>query len=558
MFQPERQNRLCQKPFVSRLCFFEVDHATKSITLCLAGVVKILKRLAFFCPPRYIRNRDQQAGDVAMDNCRVKDIGLNGDCLNVSNPIHFGTGGWRAIIGDDFVRGNICRVGYGVARMLIEDGQTDKPVVIGYDRRFLSDSAAGWLAQVFAACGIKVWLMKRSAPSPLIMHTVKKCNLHCGLEVTASHNPPAFNGIKLIIHEGRDASVEVTQRLESLINSYCGAVPEMDFKTAVSERLISYLKNPFNDFIDDIVARLDMKAIRERGLRIAFDPMHGSGTYPLLVILYTARCTVDMINQNKDAYFGSSMPAPTAFGLRELTYKVMMGGYDLGIAFDGDGDRIGIIDPTGIYYDANSILMMLYWYLHEKKGWKGPVVRNIATTHLLDKMAESFGERCYEVPVGFKYVSAKIDETDALIGGESSGGMTVRGHIYGKDSIYAASLFVEMLSVTGMTPAQIMGDLHSKYGDAVFGEKIVNLSVSEKAHILDLVMMQKAVPDFSSTGLVVDHVSYLDGCKVYFTDGSFVICRMSGTEPVLRIMAETPTANLSQQCIDLFYDLVMN
>lgn len=492
-----------------------------------------------------------------MDNGNGKDMGLGGGCAKALNPIHFGTGGWRAIIGDDFIRENICRVGYGVARMLMEDGKTDKPVVVGYDRRFLSDSAAVWLAQVLSACKLEVWLMKRSAPTPLVMHTVKKRNLHCGLEVTASHNPPAFNGIKLIVHEGRDASVEVTKRLESLVNSYCGPIPQSDFGPAVESGLVSYMKNPFNDFIDDIIARLDMDAIRNRGLRIAFDPMHGSGTYPLLVILYTARCTVDMINQNKDAYFGSSMPAPTAFGLRELTYKVMAGGYDLGIAFDGDGDRIGIVDPSGKYYDANSILMMLYWYLHEKKGWKGPVVRNIATTHLLDRMASDFGECCYEVPVGFKYVSAKIDETHALIGGESSGGMTVRGHIYGKDSIYAASLFVEMLSVTGMTPAQIIDELHSKYGDAFFGEKIVNLCPTDKTRILDLVMERRAVPDFSSTGLMVDHVSYLDGCKVYFTDGSFVICRMSGTEPVLRIMAESPSASLSQRCIDLFYDLVM-
>ena len=492
-----------------------------------------------------------------MDRRCDKGERLGEDVVKVSDPIHFGTGGWRAIIGDDFVRENICRVGYGVARMLMEDGQTDKPVVIGYDRRFLSDSASKWLAQVLAACGLKVWLMKRSSPTPLVMHIVKKQNLNCGLEVTASHNPPAFNGIKLIIHEGRDASVEVTQRLEALVNSYSGPIPQIELEDAVDKGLVSYMKNPFNDFIDDIMARLDLNAIRDRGLRIAFDPMHGSGTYPLLVILYTARCTVDMINQNKDAYFGSALPAPTAFGLRELTYKVMTGGYDLGIAFDGDGDRIGIIDPSGKYYDANSILMMLYWYLHEKKGWTGPVVRNIATTHLLDKMALSFGERCYEVPVGFKYVSAKIDETDALIGGESSGGMTVRGHIYGKDSIYAASLFVEMLSVTGLTPAQIMDELHRRYGDAVFGEKILDLTPSEKARILDLVMDQKAVPDFSSTGLEVDRISYMDGCKVYFKDGSFVICRMSGTEPVLRIMAESSTQELVDRCIELFHNLVM-
>lgn len=468
------------------------------------------------------------------------------------SDISFGTGGWRAIIGDDFTRENICRVGNAVGRMLLEDGLADKPVAIGYDRRFLSDSAARWLSESLAGLGIRSWMLHRSAPTPLIMHTVKSQNLNCGLEVTASHNPPSFNGIKLIIHEGRDADVKTTQRLEKLINSYTGEIPMMDFAQAEKQALVEFKKNPFNDFIDDIIARLDMPAIRERGLRIAFDPMHGSGTYPLLVILYTARCTVDMIHENKDAYFGASMPAPTAFGLGELMYKVVNGNYDLGIAFDGDGDRIGIVDPAGKYYDANSIIMMLYWYLHEYKGWKGPVVRNIATTHLLDKMAKAFGEQCYEVPVGFKYVSAKIDETNAIIGGESSGGMTVRGHIFGKDSIYAASLFVEMLSVTNMTPAQIMDRLHEQYGTTDFNERVIKFTQSEKDRVNEILMVQKRLPDFAETGLTVDHVSYMDGCKVYFTDGSFVICRPSGTEPVLRIMSETQKAKTTRKCIDAF------
>ncbi len=192
--------------------------------------------------------------------------------------------------------------------------------------------------------------------------------------------------------------------------------------------------------------------------------MFGSGTYPLLVILCTARCTVDMIHNTRDAHFGGNLPAPTVKGLGELRNRVITGGYELGIAFDGDGDRLGIIDRTGRYLSANEILVMLYWYLHEKKGWRGPVVRNLATTHMLDVMAASFGEVCYEVPVGFKYISSKIDEVDAVLGGESSGGLTVRGHIHGKDSVYAASLFVEMISVVEKSPSEIMDALTAAYG----------------------------------------------------------------------------------------------
>jgi len=471
----------------------------------------------------------------------------------MAHQIRFGTGGWRAVIGEDFIADNIRRVGQAVAQMIRADGAGDLPVPIGYDRRFLSDTAARWLAEVLCANGIKVQFMHRSAPTPLIMHRVKTCGFYCGLEVTASHNPPSYNGIKLIVKEGRDASVEATQRLESLINNIEPEdVLRIPFERAEREGLLEFLHNPFDPFMDDIIARLDMQAIRDRGMRIAFDPMHGSGTYPLMVILCTARVTVDIIHQNKDAYFGAEMPAPTRQTLEELARKVRIGGYDLGIAFDGDGDRVGIIDEKGRYVSANEILAMLYWYLHEFKGWKGPVVRNQSTTHLLDRIAESFGEACYEVPVGFKHISSKIDETDAVLGGESSGGLTVRGHIFGKDSIYASCLFVEMLSATGMTTSQILEKLHDKYGNTVFLEDAYTFTEEEKARITKIILEEKCLPRLEN----VQKVTYTDGCKVYFRNGSFITCRFSGTEPLLRLMAEGQTQEEAQGYIDAFRALV--
>lgn len=469
--------------------------------------------------------------------------------------IRFGTGGWRAIIGDDFSKENIEKFGQGVADLILSESYSGKPVVIGYDRRFLSDDASRWLASVLCANGINVLLLKRSAPTPLIMHTVKKLCLDYGFEVTASHNPPSFNGIKLIIHEGRDADVAVTKRLEGFINSVSpSAVKVIDLENAQKLGLLTYIRNPFNDYIDDIMAKMDIAAIRNRGLRIAFDSMHGSGTYPLLVILFSARCTIDQIHQEKDAYFGFANPAPAFDTLNELCQKVVRGKYDLGIAFDGDGDRLGIIDPNGTYIDANSILLMLYWYLHEYKGWKGPVVRNNSTTHLLDIMAESFGEQCYEVPVGFKWVSAKIDETDAILGGESSGGLTVRGHIYGKDSIYAACLFVEMLSVTGLTPVEIIDTIHKSFGKTFYHELSLKFTQAQKELIISKIMTEHIVPDFSS--YEIDRISYEDGCKVYFKDRSFVICRFSGTEPVVRFASEAWDDDTSLRYISLFRELL--
>ena len=468
--------------------------------------------------------------------------------------IKFGTGGWRAVIGSDFVEKNICYVAEGICRLMEEDGKMDKPTIIGYDHRFLSEPAARWMAEVFAAHGLTVWFMNRSAPTPLIMHTVKKQGFYFGVEITASHNPSSYNGIKLIVEEGRDAPVETTVRLEAWIA--CAEaddkVGRMPFAEACDRGLVIYRKNPFNDFIDDILNVLNVEAIREHGARVLFDPMYGSGTYPLLVILCTARCTVDMIHNTRDAYFGGHLPAPSAQGLGELRNRVLAGKYELGIAFDGDGDRVGIIDEKGRYVSANEILAMLYWYLHEFKGWKGPVVRNQSTTHMLDRIAESFGETCYEVPVGFKHISSKIDETDAVLGGESSGGLTVRGHIFGKDSIYASCLFVEMLSATGMTTSQILDKLHEKYGNTVFLEEAFTFDEADKARVSKVILEDKTLPELED----VEKVTYTDGCKVYFKDGGFITCRFSGTEPLLRLMAEGQTREETQGHIDAFKALV--
>ena len=470
----------------------------------------------------------------------------------MENTIKFGTGGWRAVIGEDFICSNIRLVAAGILELMKSENKTDKPVIIGFDRRFLSENAAKWVAEVLAQGGITVWFMHRSVPTPLVMHTVKDKELHYGIEITASHNPSEYNGIKLIVDQGRDAPLETTEKLEKIIEKLSD-VKYLEFETAVSEGKIVYLNNPFNKFLDDIISLLDMDALRKRGLRVVFDSMHGSGTYPLLVIFHTARCTIDTININKDAYFGGLMPAPSEKSLNLLRDTVVKGGYDLGIAMDGDGDRLGVIDRNGRYINANEILCMLYYYLVKYKGWKGPVVRNLATTHMLDKIAESFGEKCYEVPVGFKYISSMIDEADAVLGGESSGGLTVRGHIHGKDSVYAASLFAEMISVVGKSASEIMDELEREYGKFVMVEDNLRFAPEYKSVINKMVFEDKKLPDFAVN---VDHVNYEDGCKVSFEDGSFVICRFSGTEPLLRIFAESNSRSAASEYISDFREFL--
>jgi len=448
--------------------------------------------------------------------------------------ICFGTGGWRAQIGVDFYKANIQCVAQGLAETLMSDNQTDQPVVIGYDRRFLSAEAATWMAETLTANGIHVWFMQRSVPTPLIMYLVKQHGLSRGIEITASHNPSNYNGIKVIVEEGRDAPSDVTERLEHVINAL-EDVKSLTLAEAEANGLITYLKNPFNEFIDAVLGVIDTDAIRARGPRILFDSMHGSSTYPLTVIFNTARCTVDQIHGEKDAYFGGMMPAPTEDTMAELRNRVIYGKYDLGIAVDGDGDRLGIIDGLGRYISANEILVLLYTYLHEYKGWKGPVVRNMSTTHLLDRVAESFGETCYEVPVGFKYISSKIDEVDAVLGGESSGGLTVRGHIHGKDSVYSSALFVEMICKTGKHPSEMIAEISQKLGVYIMKESNITFSAPQREALEHTIFTDCALPTFAVEPV---RVSYLDGCKVYFADDSFVVCRFSGTEPLLRIFAE--------------------
>ena len=295
--------------------------------------------------------------------------------------------------------------------------------------------------------------------------------------------------------------------------------------------------DPRDAYLDSIMEKIDMEAIRARRPRVVLDPMYGVSLTGLMTILFTARCDVDVINDRHDAFFGGHLPAPNPETLRDLQGSVADHHADVGIATDGDADRLGIIDERGRYVTANEVLVLLYYYLLKYKGWKGAAVRNIATTHMLDRVAEAFGETCYEVPVGFKHISRGMEEHDALIGGESSGGLTVRGHISGKDGLYAAALLVEMLSVTGKPLSRLLRELSDEFGACSMAEYDWALTPESRARIHQLIMADRRLPDF---GVETERVSYLDGCKVYFRQG-WIIVRFSGTEPRVRIFAEAPT-----------------
>lgn len=463
--------------------------------------------------------------------------------------IKFGTGGWREIIGDGFTKANIQLLIQALCDYIYINKMAHKPVIIGYDRRFLSDEGAKWAAEVFSGNDIKVHFIYKNSPTPLIMFQVKQEEVFFGIAVTASHNPAIYNGIKLFTEGGRDASLEMTDKLEEQIK-LVDKIKIKDFDKAKKEGLIEII-DPFNEYIDGIMTFLNNQAVIKARLRILLDPMYGVSKTSLQTILLTLRCDVDVINERRDTLFGGKLPSPNAATLQRLSTLVVEEAYDLGLATDGDADRLGVIDDKGVFVNPNEIMMLLYYYLVKYKKWEGDVVRNIATTHILDEMAKDLGFKCHEVPVGFKHISSKIEETNAVLGGESSGGLTVRGHIFGKDGIFAASLLVEMISVTKKKISELLNEIYDKYGFRAMDENAYDFKKEEKERIQKAISDEKNLPDL---GYPVKRVSYEDGLKIYLENGGWLVARFSGTEPVLRVFSEMPSLEEAKKISKIMKD----
>lgn len=439
------------------------------------------------------------------------------------------------MIGDGFEKTNICRVAYAIANRMKREHATR--FCIGYDKRFLSREAAMWFSEVLAADEIHVDFINLSAPTPQIMFTVKAKQYPYGAAVTASHNAAIYNGIKLFISDGYDAPQDITDTIEKEANHIdTDQIPFIEFDRAVQQRIITFI-DPRDEYFDSILEKVDIKAIREYRPRIVVDPMYGTGLTGLLTILYTARCDINMIHVVHDAFFGGNIPAPSPDTLFDLQKNVLAHNAQIGIGMDGDADRLGIIDEKGRYVSANEIISLLYFYLLEKKHWRGDVVRNHCTTHLLDRIAAFYGYKCWEVPVGFKYISSSMNEHDAIIGGESSGGLTVRGHIHGKDGLYAAALLVEMISTNQKSLSVLISEMYQRFGSTYVKESDWPLTEQLKNKINNMIEKRMPLPDLGQPILKMD---YLDGCKAYFPNGWLVI-RLSGTEPRVRIFSEMET-----------------
>ncbi|MCD6518473.1 MAG: NTP transferase domain-containing protein [Anaerolineae bacterium] len=467
--------------------------------------------------------------------------------LEEENIIKFGTGGWRAVIGEGFTMHNVRRLCQALANRIIREDAEEQGVLIGYDRRFLSDRAAEVAAEVFAGNNIRAVLLPEDAPTPLITYATALRKAYYGLAFTASHNPPDWNGLKVFKSDGSLLLDEETRAIEDEANCLAQEdVVKIELPLALEAGQVIY-KDYTNEYVDAVESFVDMEAIRKAGLRVLVDPMYGVAEVTIGIVLTEARCRVATIHGRRDPLFGGRSPAPNLEALGLLIHHMREGKYDLGLATDGDADRIAIVDERGEYISVNDLLVLIYWYLHEVRGEKGPVVRNLATTHMLDRLARRFGEKCIEVPVGFKHIAAAMQEHDAILGGESSGGLTIRGHILGKDGILSAALIVEMLAKTGKKISELLQNVFEMIGRLYVVER--NLPATPEMRALFPKILEEKNPQ-EIAGYPIRRISTLDGTKFFLDDDQWVLLRFSGTEPLLRIFAEGDSPEKAQALVD--------
>jgi phosphomannomutase len=451
------------------------------------------------------------------------------------NQVSFGTGGWRAVIGEGFTLHNVRRLSQALANEITRRGDEKLGVLIGYDRRFLSNRAGEAAAEVFAGNNIPVTLLSEDAPTPLITYATATLKAAYGLAFTASHNPPDWNGLKVFRSDGSLLLDDETAQIQAETNRLAlEEVIKIDLDIAL-ERGIVKRSDFTNDYVDAVESLIDLEVIRRAGLKVIVDPMYGVGQLTLGTILTEARCRVTFIHERHNPLFGGRSPAPNLEALRLLATHVVEDHYDLGLATDGDADRIAIVDERGEYITINDILLLVYWYMREIRGERGGVVRNLATTHLLDRLATHYGEQCFEVPVGFKHIASAMVAHNALLGGESSGGLTIRGHILGKDGIFASALIVEMLARTREKISQLRQHVYAITGRLYSLEESIPSTPEMRVAVPR--RLAQTPPDHLG-GYPVVKVSHADGTKFYLGKDNWALVRFSGTEPILRLFVE--------------------
>lgn len=447
--------------------------------------------------------------------------------------IKFGTGGFRATIGEDFTKESVQKIAQALCK-IIKKSKVNKPVVVGYDRRFMSDYYARWVAEVFAGNKIVTKIYTRPVPTPMVMTAVKEEGLDYGITITASHNPYFYNGFKICVAGGKDADNEFTNQVQKIANRNI-KIRSTEYNLAITNGLIIEYDS-MKDYIKGICKTLS-KTTKENNIKLLFNAMHGVTNEPIKLLAKKLNLKkLEVIKEDTDVFFEYSVTSPEESNIEDMKKMVTKGKYSLGIACDGDGDRIAVIDELGNYYNANTLIPLIYYYLVKYRGMEGDIVKNQSTSTLCDKLANAFGFKCHEVPVGFKYISSKMKEVDALIGGESSGGLAMRGYTPCKDSMFATALLLDAMANMEKPLSEMIAEVKT-FAEYISTYVEGSVTVASKAKIKKA--LKKVTPAFPYKPTQV--IKATDGTKYVFEDGSFVLIRFSGTEELLRYAFEFQT-----------------
>jgi alpha-D-glucose phosphate-specific phosphoglucomutase len=452
--------------------------------------------------------------------------------------IRFGTDGWRAVISDTFTFANLRLVAQAIADYMLDEAAERPEVVIGFDTRFLSDRYAAEVARVLAGNSIVAHLTRADAPSPAISYAVLHRKAAAGVMITASHNAPRYNGLKLKASFGGAALPEQADQVEAYLarNQERARWPNvMDYQMALEKGLIQRF-DPAWAYYEHLGQLIDLDLISGSELRVVSDPMYGSGRKCIADMLARTRCRVVEIRGEMNPGFGGIHPEPCARYLSALAAAIQAHHADVGLATDGDGDRIGALDALGNYVDPHHIFGLALKYLVEKRGWSGTVVKSISTTRMVDRLASRYGLSLTETPVGFNHIADHMVNDDVLIGGEESGGLSIRGHIPEGDGVLMGLLLLEVIAAMEAPLHELVDDLQVDVGPAHYARRDIPLHTP----VAKGRMVEKLVADAPASlgGEPVVDVSTLDGVKYQLADDSWLLIRPSGTEPVLRVYAE--------------------
>jgi alpha-D-glucose phosphate-specific phosphoglucomutase len=457
--------------------------------------------------------------------------------MNKTNPIKFGTDGWRAVIAREFTFDNVCICAQALAEYLQETGLAKNGLVIGYDTRFASEDFASACAEVAAANGIKVYLSTKAIPTPEVSYAITLKKAGAGVVITASHNPGSYNGFKIKSADGASAPTEMIENIEKRISRIfeIGDVKRFMLAEGIAKGLVE--RCDFDQpYLQRVASFVDLNRIQQSNLKIVVDSMHGAGSGYFKTLLSGGKVNLEEINSERNPIFPGINPEPIAVNLKKLSTKMLQDEASVGLATDGDADRIGIVDEKGRFVTQLEVYALLALYWLEVRGERGAIVKTVTATSMLYRLGELFKVPVIETPVGFKYVAPVMMEQNALIGGEESGGYGFRGHVPERDAVLAGLCFLDLMVATGKSPAQLLDYLFSKVGIHYYNRRDFYFPEEQRADIID--NLQRKKPMIIDRQKVV-RFDTVDGFRFTLEDNSWLLVRFSGTEPLLRIYSES-------------------